>query len=44
MVFQGTLSYSYNDSTYRDNVVTNTGTVVRTAGKTTVDAPTSGPR
>jgi iron complex outermembrane receptor protein len=37
--FTGTLSYSYNDSTYRNDVVTNTGTVVKTAGKTTVDAP-----
>jgi iron complex outermembrane receptor protein len=35
--FFGTLSYSYNDSTYRNDVVTNTGTVVHT-GKTTVDA------
>lgn len=31
-------SYSYNDSTYRDNVVTASG-VVQTKGKTVVDAP-----
>lgn len=31
-------SYSYNDSTYRDDVV-NGSTIVRTAGKTVVDAP-----
>ena len=33
-------SYSYNDATYRDNVVNGTGAVLAaTAGKTAVDAP-----
>ena len=37
--FSATVSYAYNDSTYRNDVVTNTGSVVKTSGKTTVDAP-----
>jgi iron complex outermembrane receptor protein len=37
--FGATVSYSYNDSTYRNNVVQADGTVVATRGKTVVDAP-----
>ncbi|NBC37109.1 TonB-dependent receptor [Novosphingobium sp. FSY-8] len=37
--FTATGSYAYNDSTYRNNVVTSTGAVIATAGKTTVDTP-----
>lgn len=37
--FGATLSYSYNDSTYRNNVVQADGSVVLTKGKTVVDAP-----
>lgn len=36
--FSATASYSYNDSTYRNNVVTPTATVL-IKGKTTVDSP-----
>ena len=34
-----TASYSYNDSTYRNDVVTAAGTVIPLRGKTTVDSP-----
>lgn len=37
--FGATVSYSYNDSTYRNDVVQPDATVVRTRGKTVVDAP-----
>lgn len=37
--FSATVSYSYNDSTYNNDVTTTTGLIVHTAGKTTVDAP-----
>mgnify|MGYP003365003268 FL=1 len=37
--FGATVSYAYNDSTYRNNVVQADGSVVLTRGKTVVDAP-----
>ena len=37
--FGATVSYSYNDSTYRNNVVQADGSIVLTKGKTVVDAP-----
>lgn len=37
--FGATVSYAYNDSTYRNNVVQADGSIVLTKGKTVVDAP-----
>lgn len=37
--FGATVSYAYNDSTYRNNVAQADGSVVQTRGKTVVDAP-----
>ena len=34
-----TVTYGYNDSTYRNDVTAPDGSIVHTAGKTTVDAP-----
>ncbi|MFO6446306.1 TonB-dependent receptor [Erythrobacter sp. NE805] len=40
--FTVTASYAYNDNTYRDDVINQSGTVVqRTKGKTVVDSPES---
>lgn len=39
--FSATASYAYNKSTYRDDVVSGSGTVVPLKGKTVVDSPRS---